>query len=454
MQNIFRYWQLVMVQSDGQAHARKLSDVQTWVNDTFADLIAGEDAAELELQAQLLTHWRSQSAQSDQSALAQLSLRCYLSHQIRYVCVQLANQFGVTYGFSAADLLPLVLNDDGQPSPPRPPLSLEILTTYNPDKARLSTWASQITKNHPVLNRALLDYGLYRASDWAILTDTTPAQVERILSQYHLCSHYEVAEAVELLRRFHQVYSRDRLQQRRTGRGGRCQPPTEEQLQQMFPTGSPRLHLAQLKQLAAQLRQYRVHARGGNPVPYQPSDAQWTELAAGSTDTAEAEDQQQEFLSAYRQVLRTQLDNAIAQTIRGNLPKLQNRNPPKDQIYLQGLHLFHCRGMGMSQLAPHIGLKTQVQVNRLLNLKPLRSSVRARLIQHLQVSVGELARQYMSSDQLNRVSQTLESLLTQEVEQLIDEATKEAQSPHRKAAASLFAHQLCQTLCSLLQRHE
>ena len=64
-----------------------------------------------------------------------------------------------------------------------------------------------------MLNRALLDYGLYRASDWAILTDTTPAQVERILSQYHLCSHYEVAEAVELLRRFHQVYSRDRLQQ-------------------------------------------------------------------------------------------------------------------------------------------------------------------------------------------------------------------------------------------------
>lgn len=445
MQHVSRYWQLVQLDSSGQCQTQSLHPVKTWFNRTFANLLEDEsDAAESELQSQLIDLWRGGETDTD---LTQLALRCYVTHQIRYVCLQLEKQFGGTYGFSATDLLPLVLDDDGQPRLHYRPFTLEILTSYNPAKSRLNTWASQLTKNHPDLNRALLDKGLYRASDWAILNDTTPKQVNRILQQYHLCSEYEIGQAVDLITRYHEIYSRDRLQQRQAGQGGRCPAPTPEQLQQIQPQRSPKAVLGQLKTLASQLRQYRIHARGGNPLHYQRCDPNWETLSADPNTAEDSHDNdQQEFLAAYRQAVVAGLDQAIAQGIQANLAILKKRRPPKDQIYLQGLHLFHCQGMGMGQLAAMIGLTGTVQVTRLLQLKRLRTDVRHRLIQQLQKTVPELARQYVSVEQLTQIDQTLDQLLTQEVDQLIGEATREAQSPNREASKSLFAHQLCKTI--------
>ena len=437
MDTLSRYWRLVRLNSAGHCQIQTIPSVKNWVAPTLADLIAAQSNPDVDLQKQLLEIWQ---AKQPHWLFAQLSLRCFITHQIRAVCYQLVNRFGETYGFGAPDLFPLVLDDEGQIEPKHRPFTLEILATYDAHRASLSTWANRLTHNHPDLSQALLERGLYRVSDWAILNDTRADQVQRILRDYHRCSEYEVRQAVELLNQYHQVCLRDRIQQRRAGRKGRCQPPTPEQLQQMNAQTSPKMLLAQLKTLAVQLRQYRIHARGGNPMPYQSEETDWENIAdPRGGDAVESEDDQTKFLAAYRQALAGCLEEAIAAVIQANIAKLKKRQPPKDGAYLQGLHLFHCLGVSMGKAAPALGLTSQVQVNRLLQLKRLRADVRHQLIPQLQQTIRHQALAYVSADRLRQIDQTLEHLLTQEVDQVINAAKAEAQNPKARTTQSLFA---------------
>ncbi|MBE7385091.1 MAG: hypothetical protein F6J95_027225 [Leptolyngbya sp. SIO1E4] len=444
METAFRYWQLVRLDSSGHCYTQVMSQVQTWLQATFADLISDPATPDRQLQTALLAIYQAKQASAD---LAELSLRCYISHRIRLVCLQLASQFGDNYGFTTADLLPLVLDDDGKLLTPYLPLSLKILDTYDPTKAQLNTWVTRLVKNHPELDRALLERGLYRASDWAILNDTNLEQLQRILRQYHLCSETEVALASQLLEQYHQVYRQDRLQQRRAGQRGRCLPPTPEQLKRMDTQQSAKTVLTQLKALAAQLRHYRIHVRSGRPIPYR-DETDWENHVPDGLggQSSEAEENQDAFLKAYRQALQDCLENVLTQVMQANIAKLQKRRPPKNEAYVRGLYLFHCEGLSMGNLAAQVGLATQVQVNRLLQLKRLRADVRHLLIQQLQVRVRMEALDYISAERLNQIDQTLEHLLTERVDQVINEAASEAQIPQGRTAKSVFAHQLCQTI--------
>ncbi|MBE9140202.1 hypothetical protein IQ254_23885 [Nodosilinea sp. LEGE 07088] len=442
MDNVFRYWQLVRLTSSGQCQLQVLPQVRAWLQSTFSRLIAGPDDLEGELQRSLLTHWRSPGPQAD---LAQLSLRCFITHQIRSVCLRLTTLFGETYGFTANELFFLVLDDDGQPEPTHRPFTLEVLETYDPAKAALSTWSSRLTNHHPALNRALLERGLYRVSDWAILNDTTPEQVQRILHQYHLCSEYEVAQAATLLERYHQVYRRDRIAQRQAGQTGRCQKPTPEQLHAINADVVAADLLLQLRILAGQLRQYRIHVRGGNPLVYQREEPNWDQIASDAAPL-EGDNDQDEFVQGYRQALADCLGDAIAQVIQANLTRLQSRQPPRDRAYVQGLHLFHCQGLSMGKLADEIGLSSQVQVSRLLDLKRLKADVRHELVPRLCETVRHQALNYISADRLRAIDHTLENLLNEEVNQMIAAAEAEAKIPQGRTAKSLFARQLCTTI--------
>jgi hypothetical protein len=445
MDNASRYWKLVQINSSGDIQMKPMPTVQAWIEETFAEWITVLDATESKLQHQLLHIWRNGKPRAE---LALLSLRCCVTHYIRYACRQLANQFGETYGFTAADLIPLVLDDDGDLAPRYCPFALEVLETYQPGKATLSTWVGRLTRNHPEINRALMERGLYRASDWAILNDTTAEQAERILRIYHQGSEADIAQALRILHQYHQVYLRDRLAQRQQSRkGGICKAPTVEQLRQMDGTADPRILLDQLKHLATQLRQYRIHARSGNPVPYQGMEIDWEQMAdTQSTVPPEAEDDQAAFVADYRRELLQCLDEAIAQGIQANVDRLKTKTPPKDRIYVQGISLFYCEGISMGKLAPYIGLTSQVQVNRLLELKRLRTDVRHHLLAHLYPKVRQQALQYVSADRLSQIDRLLEQLLSEEVEQLINEDQTKAQNPKGQTTKSLFAHQLCQTI--------
>jgi hypothetical protein len=438
MDTASRYWQLVRLTSSGQCQVQVLPQVQTWFESTIAD------APEADWLRLIFATWLSGQAEAE---LAQLSLRCFITHSIQQVCVSLAQRFGRDYGFTKTDLFYLVLDDDGSLAPDYHPFTLEILTTYDPAKAALSTWASRRTNHHPALNRVLLEKGLYRVSDWAILNDTEPEPLQRILRQYHLCSEYEVTQAMTLLERYQQVYKRDRIAQRLNRQGGRCQTPTAEQLRAIAPDLPPKETLAQLRHLAGQLRQYRVHVRGGPALAYQSESVDWETVAdAQASPPPDTGDDQDEFLQAYRQAMVKELDGAIAAVIQANIDRLRGRKPPQDRAYVQGLHLFHCKGLAMGKLAADIGLTSQVQVNRLLNLKRLRSDVRHRLLPQLYETVRRQALAYVSADRLKALDQTLETLLAEEVDEMLAAAAAEAQQPKGRTAKSLFAHQLCTTI--------
>jgi len=119
-------------------------------------------------------------------------------------------------------------------------------------------------------NAFLLEHEVYLVSDWAILNDTSSKQLQRILSQFHHLTSWEIQQAMQLLESYHAVYRAQRLRTRQAGVKG-CQPPTTEQLRQMQERLStqtnrmcPETLLAQLEEMASRLRQYRLHVRGGS----------------------------------------------------------------------------------------------------------------------------------------------------------------------------------------------
>lgn len=451
MDNAARYWQLVRLTNAGRCQTQVKVDVQTWLQATFADWFAIPGSPETLLQRQLFAHWQDGG---DTAPWAQLSLRCFISHQIQQVCLHLVSRYGSRYGITPEELYPTVLDDDGRLRPRHSSLSLKILDTYDPTKAALSTWSSKLTQNHSPLNQVLLEKGLHRVSDWAILNDTTPDRAARILRQYHLCSEYEVTQAVERLERYQQVYRRDRIAQRQAGQTGLCRAPTPEQLQEMNPAVAPKVLQRQLNQLASQLRAYRIHVRSGNPHLYQPQDEEEIEFLSQHYQPqgggAEEEDHAQ-FLQAYGQAVETGLATAIAQVLQTQIVQLKDRHPDRQRAYVQGLHLRICQGMTMGKLAAEIGLQSQVQVTRLLNLKRLRSDVRHGLILQLQDQVRQEALKYVTADRLQAIDHTLDTLLNQAADDLMADAAAEVQAAPGGAPKSHFAQQLCRAIHPFLR---
>ena len=449
MKNAFRYWQLVRLDNSGRCHAQVIPAVQSWLKVTFTNILSDPQSTDKQLQTALVNTYRNQQSSAE---LAQLSLRCYISYQIRFVCIELAQHFGEAHGFTAEDLFPIVLDDDGSPAPNHHPFSLAILEGYAPDKSQLNTWATRLVKQHPELDRVLLNRGVYRATDWAILNDTSIEKLQRVLTHYHLLSKLEVAAASQLLTQYHQVYRQDRIQQRQQGRSrGRCQPPTQEQLQRMDARRPAKVMLAQLKQLAAQLRQYCIHVRDGNLVPYGGDATDWERFSSPPDSLSKTDEDESDFLEAYQQAIPQCLDTALLQVIQAKTAKLQNRTPPKHEAYIKGLHLFHCEGISIGKLAVQLEISSQ-QAQRLLDLKRLRADTRHQLILVMQKQVQTEALKYVSADHLKQVDRDIEQYLTETVDTIIRDAAREAQRPKGRTARSLFARHLCQVIYQLMEQ--
>lgn len=447
--------------------------VKTWIQDQFVALIDHEQVSDAKIQRQLYQLRQDASERpdgADIAALAELSLRCYASHSIEQACIQLEAQFGRNHGFTRADLFPFVLEGNPQRRPAATPpqtaryqsLAQMIVHSFNPDQGNLTTWTTRLVRRHHGLNAVLLEHGVYLVSDWAILNDTTPAQMERILAEFHTLSEPEIRQARGLLDSYHRVYRRDRLQNRKAGAKGRCLEPTLEQLQQMLhiplspaaaPEGglspTPAQVLGRLKTLAEQLRQYRIYVRGG-PAPTTSLDRPLLETGAAPQLAMDSEDPasaaQNEFLVAYRQQFQASLDQAIAHILDQRYHQLQRRQPLKVKHYLIALHLFHCQGQAMTKIAPQVSLKAQYQVSRLLQLKELRAAIRHQILLALRDRVWAQAQAYTDPDRLKALDHQIDEALQAQVDQVLQEAAAEASVPHHRPTHSLYARRLCADL--------
>ncbi|BAY24045.1 hypothetical protein NIES2100_38380 [Calothrix sp. NIES-2100] len=456
-----KYWTLVTLDGTGDRKIKELENAKSFFAATFADLTNIDEVADTAIQQRLLE--LSRHPHPEQSLLAQRCLLCFISWLIEQACLNLARQFGDFHGFTERDLFAYVLDDDGslQPSTGYQSFAREILQTFDPEKSLLTTWTSRKFKQHDELETFLLECGLYLVRDWAILNDTQPKQLPKILGEFHYLTPPEIDQAQKLLVAYHKIYRAERWQQLAKGSRGKCQPPTTQQLEQMAKFFehktiyrlSPENVLRQLQKLADKLRQYRIHVRGGF-LPTESLDLNLKEnyayidqLAAPNPGNMLADiDDEQAFLKLYKQQILTCLDSALDEVTKSRVNKLQKKDLDQANKFLLALQLFHCQRLSMSAIAKQLGLDAQYQVTRLLKLKEFRADVQHQTLAKLREAVKQLAKEYSTPERLANLDQQIIDALNEQITNLINQAEIEAVSMQNTVPMSNFSQRLCQKL--------
>lgn len=218
-----RYWKLVRLDRRGRRTVEEIVPAKGLFRQQFPDLTSQSHVPERTIELHLLglLGQSSEASVVDNAVplLAEQCLRCYISSQIEQVCLQLEFQFGREHGFTRSELFPFVLDDvldnlrgtrpqnksESQPKAYQS-MATQILQTFTPERASLSTWTARLVKHQRELNAFLLAHGVYLVSDWAILNDTTPKQLRRILAEFHQLTSVEIERASLLLESYHAVY--------------------------------------------------------------------------------------------------------------------------------------------------------------------------------------------------------------------------------------------------------
>ncbi len=454
---ISKYWKLVRIDAAGNRQILEIAAAKEFFTSAFSEFSSSDD---VDIQQQLL-RWVRDAVNSERRVLAERCLLCFISWQIEQVCLQLERQFGTVHGFTCRDLLPYVLDDDGSLQPPTSynSFSREILQSFDPEQSNLTSWTMRRVKHHPVLGRFLLECGVYLISDWAILNDTQPKQLSRILGDFHLFTPGEIQQAQELLESYHTVYRTDRLQKRARGIRGPCAAPTMEQLQQISQCLEGKTNqklksetvMRRLQNLADRLRQYRIHVRGGY-LPTESLDAAGNQynslLERIPSPEGKSLDQEEEaeFLQSYRPQFKACLDQALTMVTQSRVRQLQRKDEEKARMFLTALHLFHCEKVSMTEIAKRLGLRAQDAVTRLLKLKEFRADVQQQLLVMLRSHVLELAKNYSTPERLATLEQEITLALNEQITSLIAQAETEAQSAKSNSPISHFTERLCQQL--------
>ncbi|MGB3512891.1 MAG: hypothetical protein WBA93_27495 [Microcoleaceae cyanobacterium] len=459
-----KYWRQIKINSSGSQQIWEIAEAKHFFTSNFPEYFQASELPDIKIQRQLLEWVRNNSIDSNRelnSLLAERCLLCFISWQIAQVCQYLSANFGKNYGFSSRDLYPYVLTDDGRISSQEkttstPSFAQEILQSFDPNQGSLATWTARKVKQNSELNRFLLECGVYLISDWALLNDISPKQMEKIFSSFYNFSSFEIRESFNLLSSYHAIYRAQRRQQRLAGVGKKCLPPTAEQLQEIAQlietqTGqkfSKKLVMTKLKNLASQLRQYRIYVKTGS-LPTTSLDISEHEYLANQISSSQATDtidEQSEFLRHYQQQFILSLDNAIAKVTDIWVQLFKRKKSEKSAQFIQALHLFHCQGKSMGEIAASVGLKAQYQVTRLLQLKSFRADIRQQLLISLRGRILEIAQDYTNPKKLKNLDQQIEKALDEQVTKLIEEAEAEGYISPSRPAESLFAQRVCHYL--------
>jgi hypothetical protein len=453
----WKYWQLVRINSAGGRKVEEIPAAKAFFQQQFPELAGEAEVSDAQVQRRLLqlmqTEAMSESAIPQQ--MAERCLRCFISHQIDWVCGELEGRFGEKGGFTRSELLSLVLDDvdvfkskrnSQEQSSTYQSLATRILQTFDPEQSQLSTWTKYLVISR--LNAFLLECGVYLASDWSILNGMTTGRLQRLLAEVYALTPLEIERSCQLLESYHAVYRQDHRQQRKPGSRRRCESPTPEQLNRMMEylrakgmqIYSPQRVMHELQALADKIRQSRS--------PHIESlDARQSPPLTGDLQAAEPQDEDihNEFLTRYRQEFRNCLEQAMEQVVNDRLAYHLKRKPPSDRLFLTALHLFYCQHQSMGEIAPQIGLHKQYQVSRLLELKEFRADVRQKMLVCLRDHCQELAANYINLTQLENLEQKLDAALEAEIDKIIDADEAQASTPNR-SLTNPFARCLCRHL--------
>ena len=465
-----RYWQMCQIslaKEKGGYEYRLIEAAREFLRQTLSD---SPQAQSGDIQTRLLTFFNPTNSAIDAPSRvdAGFSLRCFVSHPILKACQKIDSLFAGSKSFTYRDLLPFVLDDDGQTAivldqdgqtqlvvdergktktSPYKFFSVKILGTYNPDaesRMSLDNWAYLQTKQNRELKNFLSEFGFKLLSDWALLNRARAKQLEGLPKR----DRY-------LVEAFHEVYRRDRRKQRHKA-ARRCPDPNEAQLRKMLAYLRQREVvikttvevMKELKQVATQLRQYDIWSCRA-PLEIQESETGTyfprPDLPHDSNNEIDVEEQ--EFLDFLHHQFQLALVSAIAQEIPKRITKLQKskRYAPFAKQFIPGLQLYYCQGKSLKEIAPQLGMSSWDQARRILNPGGLLSQVREKCVQQLlgsilnKVSLKGFTASPPEPDYLKNLAEQIEAFADAEVFQ---EAAAEIKAGKNRSLNSLYAQQL------------
>jgi hypothetical protein len=416
-------------------------------------------------QTELMPRFQQSSLDGMTRAQAGLCLRCYVSRPILNACRKIDSLFGGQKCFTYQDLLPFVLNDDGETlmlleddrktqvvlddsGKTRPTdykfFSMEILQTFKPDpqtSLSLDNWVYLQTKQNREIKNFLAEFGFKNLSDWALLNRASQPQLERLSERDR-----------HLVEAFHSVYRRDR---RKNNAAAKCTDPSSEQLDEMLTQlqahevaiDAPAQLMTALKQVATQLRQYDIWSSREPLELYNPDDSNYTprsDLPHESYDALDLE--QQELLAFFEQQLKTALVQAIEKGIGDRIAVLKNgRYAPFVSQFIPGLQQYYVKGLSLKEIAPQLGMTSWDQARRILNPGDLLNTVRTLTLQQVLEHVLDKANR-MGLTELPPEPDYLKTLVEQ-IEAFADaeifrEAAEEIRTGKNRSMQSVYAHSL------------
>lgn len=414
----------------------------------------------------LLSQFRTHNVAPSTRAHAGLCLRCYVSEPILRACQKIASLFAGNQQFTYQDLLPFVLNDDGQALILLDPehktqlklnqagktqpttykiFAVEVLRTYKPNapsSMSLNNWAFLQTKQHPELKHFLSEFGFQHLSDWALLNRVRPNQLEQLSERDR-----------QLVEVFHAVYRRDRRQQQQVSR---CLDPTDKQLGEMngllqsrgILINPPYELLKALKQVAQQLRQFDIwQSRESLEVQNLETGGYELRMDLPSDSVSEFDAEEQEFLEFLQQQLALALAESIKQAIQSQITQLEKskRYAPFAPCFIPGLRLYYCEGLSLKDIGPQLGMSSWDQTRRILNPGEILSNVRRLSVQHLlepiltKAQSQGLASTPPEPSYLKTITEQIEAFIDAEI---FTEAVSEIKAGKNRSMESLYAQQL------------
>jgi predicted transcriptional regulator len=290
--------------------------------------------------------------QGDYNNHAAHCLRCYISCLITLSCLQLAQKYGERGAFKSKDIFPYALEDfiEVGKQVSSKLLAIKILSTFNPDNAKLPTWTKHLVRQHPSINQFLLEHNVDPWTDWGLLNGATRHNIIQLS-----LTPFVTEEAIALLNCFHAVYTRDR---RKSGKNGqRCEQPRSEQLQEMCTISKisfPEDLLQKLVLLASQLRANIMPRR-------EPKNILKGEVAAIAIEQKKAPNYNDD---EDREMLQQEIEKATKAVIDLYYEKY-SKNDKQQKEYLRALHCHLCEGLNQTNTAIRLGW-SQATVSRKL----------------------------------------------------------------------------------------
>lgn len=467
MDILFRYWKIWRINPAAEKIGYKKIPVpkaQEYINNQVSQT---ENSSTQDI---LLSSFYPNQSTNDilNRALSTLCLRCYVSEPILKECKKLDFLFSGDKQFSYRDLLPFVLNDDGQnlvildrdgktqltvdenlkvKESKYKLFTMTVLQTFNPklqSRMSLENWAHLQTKQNYELKKFLSEFGFNHLSDWALLNRVRNKQLKRLsVRERHIVGA------------FHSVYRRDR-QQNHLKVAKKCPDPTNYQLQEMLiylqrhscKIQTPVQLIKELKQIVLQLRSYDIWASRESLDIYDEESGTYVprkDLSSDSLDEAELE--QQEFLDFVSEQLYSSLAEAIKQQIEANMKKLQKSKKYASfaQKYIYGLYLYYSKVMSLKEITPELGMTSWDQARRILNPGELLSKIRAKTVeQMLETVLRKAAEKGLTkippeANYLMNLSEQIESYVDKEIFQ---QAVEEIRAGKNRTMNSPYANQL------------